>query len=73
MRPLAVIGIILIVLGAIALAYQGITYTTREKVIDLGPLKASVEKQKTIPLPPILGGLAVAAGVFLVWTGSRRS
>jgi hypothetical protein len=73
MKALALVGVVLIVLGIIALAYQGITYTTREKVIDLGPLKASVEKQKTIPLPPILGGLAVAAGVFLVWVGSRRS
>lgn len=73
MKPLAIVGVVLIVLGIIALAYQGITYTTREKVIDLGPLKASVEKQKTIPLPPILGGLAVAAGVFLIWVGARRS
>ena len=73
MKALALVGVVLIVLGIVALAYQGITYTTREKVIDLGPLKASVEKQKTIPLPPILGGLAVAAGVFLVWVGARRS
>jgi len=73
MKALMLVGVVLIVLGIIALAYQGITYTTSEKVIDLGPLKASVEKQKTIPLPPILGGLAVAAGVFLVWMGSRRS
>jgi hypothetical protein len=73
MKGLVVVGVVLIVLGIIGLAYQGITYTTREKVIDLGPLKASVEKQKTIPLPPILGGAAVVAGVFLVWMGSRRS
>ena len=73
MKPLALIGVVLIVLGIIALAYQGITYTTREKVIDLGPLKASVEKEKTIPLPPVLGGLAVVAGAFLVWMGARRS
>ena len=73
MKPLAIIGVVLIILGIVALAYQGITYTTREKVIDLGPLKASVEKEKTIPLPPLLGGLTVAAGVFLVWVGSRRS
>jgi hypothetical protein len=73
MKPLAIVGVVLIVLGIIALAYQGITYTTRENVIDLGPLKASVEKEKTIPLPPVLGGLAVVAGVFLVWVGARRS
>jgi hypothetical protein len=73
MKALALVGVVLIVLGIVALAYQGITYTTREKVIDLGPLKASVEKEKTIPLPPVLGGLAVAAGVFLVWVGARKS
>jgi hypothetical protein len=72
-KALTVVGVVLIILGIVALAYQGITYTTREKVVDLGPLKASVEREKTIPLPPVLGGLAVAAGVFLVWVGSRRS
>ena len=73
MKPIVLVGIVLIVLGAIALAYQGITYTTQEKIIDVGPLKASVEKQKTIPLPPILGGLAVAAGIVLVIVGRRGS
>jgi len=73
MKALTIIGIVLIILGIVALAYQGITYTTREKVVDLGPLKASVEKEKTIPLPPVLGGLVIAAGVFLVWVGARRS
>ncbi len=66
-------GVALIVAGTLALAYQGITYTTREKVIDLGPLKASVDKQKTIPLPPILGAVAMAAGVILVVVGNRRA
>ena len=66
------IGIGLIVLGVISLAYQGITYTTREKVIDLGPIKATKETEKTLPLPPILGGLALAGGVILVAVGSRR-
>ena len=66
------IGIGLIVLGVISLAYQGITYTTREKVIDLGPIKATKETEKTLPLPPILGGLALAGGVVLVAVGSRR-
>jgi uncharacterized membrane protein HdeD (DUF308 family) len=73
MKPIVVLGIVLIVAGALALAYQGITYTTREKVIDLGPLKASVDKQKTIPLPPILGAVAMAAGVILVVVGNRRA
>ena len=73
MKPATIIGIALIIVGVLALAYQGITYTTREKVIDLGPLKASVDKQKTIPLPPILGALALAGGVVLVIVGARKS
>ena len=73
MKPVTLIGIGLIILGVLALAYQGITYTTREKVIDLGPLKASVDKEKTIPLPPILGALALAGGVVLVIVGARKS
>ena len=71
MRPLAILGIVLIALGAIALAYQGITYTTKEKVVDLGPLKVEAEKQKTIPLPPVLGGVALVVGVVLLIASSR--
>jgi len=70
--PVIVIGIVLIVLGVVALAYQGITYTTHEKILEVGPLKATTEKQHTVPLPPIVGGLALAAGVVLVVAGSRR-
>lgn len=73
MKPIVLVGIVLIVLGVIALAYQGITYTTREKIIDIGPLKATVEKQKTIPLSPVLGGLALAGGIVLVIAGRQRS
>ena len=72
MKPLTVVGIVLIALGVIALAYQGISYTTTEKVIDIGPLKVEAKKEKTIPLPPILGGVAVAAGVVLLIAGARR-
>jgi hypothetical protein len=72
-KPVTLIGVVLIIVGVLALAYQGITYTTREKVIDLGPLKASVDKEKTIPLPPILGALALAGGVVLVIVGARKS
>ena len=60
------VGILLIVLGVVALAYQGFTYTTREKVIDLGPLKASVNEEHTVPLPPIIGALAIVGGVVLL-------
>ena len=73
MRPVTLVGVALIILGVLALAYQGITYTTREKVIDLGPLQASVDKKKSIPLPPIVGALALAGGVVMVFIGSRKS
>ena len=71
MRPLVIVGIILIAIGAIALAYQGISYTTTERVVDIGPIKVDARKEKTIPLPPILGGVAVAAGVVLLIFGAR--
>lgn len=71
MRPLAMLGIVLIVLGALALAYQGITYTTNEKVVDVGPLKVEAKKEKTIPLPPVLGGVAIAVGLVLLIANAR--
>ena len=72
MKPVTLVGIALIVLGVLALAYQGITYTTREKVVDLGPLKISADKEKSIPLPPIVGAFALAGGVVLVIVGVRK-
>jgi hypothetical protein len=72
MNGTSLIGIALIVLGVIAFAYQGITYTTREKVIDIGPIQASVEKEKTVPLPPVLGALALAGGIVLLIAGTRQ-
>ena len=72
MKLTTLIGMALIVLGVLALAYQGITYTTHEKVVEVGPLKATVEKEKKIPLPPIVGVLALAAGVALVIVGARK-
>ena len=67
-----VVAIILIAIGVVSLAYQGITYTTREKLLEVGPIKATAEKEKTIPLPSILGGLALAGGVVLLVVGARR-
>lgn len=67
-----ILGIVLIVIGVLALAYQGISYTQREKVIDVGPIEASVDKEKTIPLPPVVGGVALAAGVVLLLVRPRR-
>jgi len=66
-----VIGILLIVLGVIALAHQGITYTTRKKIVDIGPIQATKDTTKTIPLSPVLGGIALAGGVVLLLAGAR--
>lgn len=68
-----ILAILLIVFGAISLAYGGITYTTREKVLDVGPIEATAERHKTVPLPPILGGIALAAGIGLLVVGSKKS
>ena len=72
-KSATLLGIVLIVLGVLALVYQGFTYTTREKVVDLGPLKITADKEKSIPLPPILGALALAGGVVLVFVVVRMS
>lgn len=69
MKP---IGLVLIVLGLLALVYQGITYTSRETVIDIGPIEATAEKTNSLPLPPIVGIVAVVAGVALVVAGKKR-
>jgi hypothetical protein len=65
-------GIILIIFGALALAYQGIRYTTREKVVDLGPLEITASERRSIPLPPIVGGVALVAGLALVLTDRKK-
>jgi hypothetical protein len=72
MKPVLLIGIALILLGIVALSYERITYTTKEKIIDIGPLQATTEKEKSIPLPPLLGGLALVAGIGLVAVGYRN-
>lgn len=72
MQQLSLLGILLVVLGALALAYQGITYTHREKVFDLGPVHATKDTQEHVPLPPILGGLALVGGVALLIVGRRQ-
>ena len=73
MKPAGIIGIILIVIGIVALAYGGFSYTKREKVIDAGPLQVSADRQKTVPLPPLLGGLCLVGGIVLVVVGSKKS
>ena len=73
MKPKIIIAIILIALGIAAFAYQGITYTTREKVVDLGPIQVTAEKTKTFPLPPIVGAIAIVGGIVLLVMGSRKA
>jgi hypothetical protein len=72
MKPAVILGLVLLVLGLAALAYQGITYTSRETVVDIGPVHATANRQKTLPLPPLLGIVAVAGGVVLVIAGVRK-
>ena len=67
-----IIAIILIAVGVVAFTYQGITYTTREKVVDLGPIQMTAEKTKTLPLPPILGAIALVGGIVLLVVGNRK-
>lgn len=72
MKPMVLIGIVLIILGVVVIVYQGITYTSREKILDIGPIQATHETTKTIPLSPILGGLALAGGIVLVIVGAKK-
>jgi hypothetical protein len=72
MKPIGIAGAVLIVLGLLALVYQGISYTTRDTVLDIGPVHATAERQKTLPLPPILGVAAMAGGVALLIAGARK-
>ena len=73
MKGLTVIGIVLIALAVVSFAYQGITYTTHKKVIDLGPIQATTEQHKTIPLPPLFGGLALIGGIVLLVAGNKST
>ena len=72
-NPITVVGIALILLGVVAFAYQGITYTSREKIIDIGPFQATADTEKTIPLSPLLGGLALVGGIVLVVVGAKKA
>ena len=67
-----VIGVLLIVLGVIGLVWGGVTYTRKDKAVDLGPVEVNVEKKERVRIPPILGGISLVAGVALTTLGSRR-
>lgn len=66
MKTTTLIAVILIVIAIVAFGYQGITYTTREKVLDIGPLHMTAEKTRTLPLPPIVGAIALTGGILLL-------
>jgi hypothetical protein len=72
MKIAVVAGFALIALGAIALVYQGITYTTRETVVDIGPIHATANREKTLPIPPVLGVALVLGGAVVLYTSGRR-
>ncbi len=66
------LGLVLVFLGALSLAYQGFNYTRQEKVFDVGPIHATAEKREHVSIPPILGGLALVGGIFLILAGVRK-
>lgn len=72
MKTALVAGVVLIVLGVISFAYQGISYHTRKNVADIGPIHATRTETHTIPLPPLLGGLALVGGIVLVAVGAKQ-
>ena len=72
MKPYTLTGIILIIIGVIALAYQGITYTTRERVVDVGPIHMTAEKTRKIPLSPVAGAIALVGGIALLAMGNKK-
>ncbi len=72
MKTTTLFAVILIALGVVAFAYQGITYTTSEKVVDIGPLQVTEEKTKTFPLPPIVGAIALVGGIVLLVVGNKK-
>ncbi len=67
------LGVILIVLGIVGLAYGGLTWTTKEKVVDIGPVEVTQNRTRSLPLPPIAGGICLVAGVILLVAGGRRN
>ena len=69
---LKIVGIILIVLGIVAFVFQGITYTTQKNVINVGPIHATAEEKKTIPLPPVLGAIALVGGIVLLVAAGKK-
>jgi uncharacterized membrane protein HdeD (DUF308 family) len=66
MTPARIAGLLLIVVGIVALLWGGFSWTREKTVVDLGPVKATAEERETIPLPPVVGGVALVAGIVLL-------
>ena len=73
MKTTTVLALILIAIGIVAFGYQAITYTTREKIVDIGPLEITAEKTRTIPLPPIVGAVALVGGLVMLVVGKKKA
>lgn len=73
MKPSTLAGILLIAIGLVAFTYQGFSYTTREKGVDVGPIQITADKTKTLPLPPIVGAIALVGGIVLLVMGNKKS
>jgi membrane-bound ClpP family serine protease len=73
MKTPAIVGLLLILIGIVAFAYQGISYTTTEKAIDLGPIQVTAEKTHTLPLPPVVGAIALIGGIVLLLQGRKNA
>lgn len=73
MKTATIVGIVLIILGIISLGYQGISYTTQKKIVDVGPIHATENKHHNIPVPPVVGGILLVGGIVLVFSGSHRA
>jgi len=73
MKPIAWVGVILIILGGLALVYQGFGYTHQEKVLDVGPIHATADEHERVSIPPILGGLTLVGGIVLVIIAAKKS
>ena len=72
MKITVILGVILVIFGAIALIQGGFSYTDRDKVVDIGPVEVQTEEKKTFPFPPVVGGAALALGAVLVVVGATR-
>jgi len=73
MKPIMWAGLILVVLGALGLAYQGFSYTRKEKILDIGPIHATAEQHERVSIPPALGGLVLAGGIVLLVVGAKKN